>query len=96
MNYYGCIKTEGDKHWCPVNDGVVGVTNYKCSESCPTDNILATKKLSPKEIVAKLKKTSKVYSMIERDGDCEKVLGSYNVSQVRQKIEFFFEFTYFL
>ena len=80
--YFGCIKKPGQYYWCPVNDGLNGVKKYNCSESCPTDYILSSVKYPPEEIIAKLKITPKVFSMIERGGNCGKVLSSYNLTQV--------------
>ena len=81
--YRGCIKTEGEKYWCLVkkNNGN-GFLKANCSKSCPTDEVLASKKLSSKEIKRKLRTTPIVASMIERDGNCEEDFNSHEMRQV--------------
>ena len=58
-----------------------------CSESCPMDRALSEVKLSPEEIVEKLRKNDKVVSMIERGGDCMDYMASYNMTKVGQRQE---------
>ena len=87
--YFGCLKTKGEQYWCPVEDEVNGVKKYNCSDSCPTDYKLATVRLSPKIIIEKLRKHPKVQSKIERNGDCDEVLGTHNLTNVRNLISCF-------
>ena len=71
-----------------------------CSQSCPTDNILATVKLSAEEIIATLKTTPKVFSMIEKGGVCEDALTHHAMAKVPGRKTFIitssgFLFSYF-
>ena len=94
-SYFGCIKRPWqDKYWCVVKDAMAqkGFARKNCSESCPTDTVISEVKLSPKEIVEKLKTNPKVYSMIERDGDCKRYLASYDMPKVEQRKENIFTF----
>ena len=80
--YNGCIKTEGEKHWCLIKDKGNSLLKANCSKTCPTDEILATKKLSSKEIKTKLKTTQSVASMIEKDGDCREDFNAHEMAKV--------------
>ena len=80
--YFGCIKSESEKYWCPVKDETKGFRKVNCLKSCPTDVILSTVKLSTVEIIKKLKTTPKVYSMIESDGNCEEGFETFDMNQV--------------
>ena len=80
--YNGCIKRAEEKYWCLVKDKENGLIKANCSKSCSNDVVLATKKISSKQIKRKLKTTPNVASMIEREGDCEKGFGAREMRQV--------------
>jgi len=82
--YHGCINSDGEKPWCTPKDpdSKSGFKKANCSESCPTDHILSTVKLSQEEIIATLKTNPKVFSKIEKGEDCYEVLGSHNMTKI--------------
>ena len=81
--YFGCIRGYGEEqYWCAVKKKKQTFKRVLCSETCPHDNMLSMVKLSSKEIVAKLKIIPHVFSMVEKDGNCDKELGDHNMTQV--------------
>ena len=89
FEYHGCIKINGDKYRCIVKDEMApkGSRLVNCTESCPRDNVLSQKKLSPKEIAEKLKTKMDVFTAIEIDGNCTEYMASYNMTKVRQRTD---------
>ena len=60
-----------------------GFRRVNCTESCPKEDALTEVKLSPEELIEKLKTNPVVVSMIKRGRDCMDYMAPYNMTKAR-------------